>query len=37
MVTATQTALQAGQANIAKLKLKDPKEFDRKTAMLFTL
>ena len=36
-VTATQTALQAGQANVAKLKLKDPKEFDGKTATPFTL
>jgi len=36
MVTATQTALQGGQANIAKLKLKDPKEFEGKTSTPFT-
>jgi len=35
-VTATQTALQVGQANVAKLKLKDPKEFDGKTATPLT-
>jgi len=36
-VAATQDALQMDQINMSKLKLKDPKEFDGKPAIPFTL